>query len=79
MLARGADIERETDDGATPLITSIYVHRTEMTKFLFKVGASVHRMAIDSPISHAATRAERAPEIFQIFLDYGAAIHITAG
>ena len=79
MLDAGANIERERDDGGTPLLIAIYKHHVDIVKLLLERGSDVNSPVIDSPpIFHAATRSEHAPELIQVLLDHGADLEATA-
>jgi ankyrin repeat protein len=80
MLDSGANIERQDDDGATPLILAIYDHQITMIKLLLERGADVHYPIIElPPIYHAVMQGTRAPEIIELLLTHGADLNVTAG
>ncbi|CAG5156716.1 uncharacterized protein ALTATR162_LOCUS4512 [Alternaria atra] len=80
MLDDGANIERTTDNGGTPLIIAIYKHHIDIIALLLKRGADVNWPVIDSPpIFHAVTQKEHAPQIIQLLLDYGGMLEAVAG
>jgi hypothetical protein len=54
MLDDGANIERQDDEGASPLIIAIYASQIDMITLLLERGADFHYPIIDSPpIFHA--------------------------
>ncbi|KAL6706799.1 hypothetical protein ACN47E_005135 [Coniothyrium glycines] len=72
-VEQGADLERKTNDGRTPLSIAIQKKQPSMVEWLLTQGASVHH-GVDNrpPIVHAILTSERAPRLIQLLLNRGA-------
>jgi ankyrin repeat protein len=80
MLDDGANVERGTNGGVTPLIMAIYKSHIAIITLLLESGANVNAPFDDlTPIFHAVMQKERAPRIIQLLLDYGANLEAVAG
>jgi ankyrin repeat protein len=80
MLDDGANVERDTDDGETPLVLAIHKQHTDIITLLLENGADVNYPSNDlPPLFHAVTQKERAPHIIQLLLDYGAHLDAVVG
>jgi ankyrin repeat protein len=80
MVDGGANVERDTDDGETPLVLAIHKQHTDIISLLLENGADVNYPIIDlPPIFHAVTQKERAPQMIQLLLDYGADLDAVVG
>jgi len=75
MLDDGANVERGTDEGESPLILAIWKQDIAIITLLLERGADVTR-PFDGfpPIHYAVMQKERAPQIVQLLLDYGASL-----
>ncbi|KAI4946132.1 hypothetical protein J4E91_007575 [Alternaria rosae] len=75
MLDDGANVERGTDEGESPLILAIWKQHISIITLLLERGADISR-PFDGfpPIHHAVMQKDRAPQIIQLLLDYGASL-----
>ncbi|KAI4679461.1 hypothetical protein J4E81_010407 [Alternaria sp. BMP 2799] len=75
MLDDGANVERGTDEGESPLILAIWKQDIAMITLLLERGADITR-PFDGfpPIHYAVMQKERAPQIIQLLFDYGASL-----
>ncbi|KAI4912360.1 uncharacterized protein J4E92_009990 [Alternaria infectoria] len=73
MLDDGANVERGTDEGESPLILAIWKQDIAIITLLLERGADVTR-PFDGfpPIHHAVMQQDRAAQIIQLLLDHGA-------
>jgi ankyrin repeat protein len=80
MLDAGLNIERDRDDGATPLSIAISKLHADIVQLLLERGADANSPVINSPpIFHAVLTSEHAPRLIQLLLDHGADIEVTTG
>ncbi|KAI4686635.1 uncharacterized protein J4E84_005916 [Alternaria hordeiaustralica] len=75
MLDDGANVERGTDEGESPLILAILKQDIAIIMLLLERGADVTR-PFDGfpPTHHAVMQKDRAPQIIQLLLDHGASL-----
>lgn len=75
MLDDGANVERGTDEGESPLILAIWKQHIAIITLLLERGADMS-CPFDGfpPIHHAVMQKDRAPQIIQLLLDYGASL-----
>lgn len=79
-LDSGLDIERETNDGFSPLVIAILEHHLPLASFLLERGASLHhRIKRLPPLVHAAMSPAHGPEFMQMLLSYGAILTGVSG
>jgi len=75
MLDGGANVERGTDEGESPLILAIWKQDIATITLLLERGADVTR-PFDGfpPVHYAVMQKDRAPQIIQLLLDHGASL-----
>ena len=73
MLDDGANVERGTDEGESPLMLAIWKQDIAIITLLLERGADVTR-PFDGfpPTHHAVMQKDRAPQIIHLLLDHGA-------
>ncbi|KAF2856018.1 hypothetical protein T440DRAFT_513113 [Plenodomus tracheiphilus IPT5] len=65
----GANIERENDDGITPLVLSIIHSQIDVIRLLLEKGAEVdHLVEGLPPTVHAVENAQHAPQILKLLI-----------
>lgn len=72
-LDSGADIERENDDGFSPLLLALISHKVEAIQLLLERGAATyHRVGDMLPIVVALQKPETTTQVVKLLLDHGA-------
>ncbi|KAH9870583.1 hypothetical protein IAQ61_006059, partial [Plenodomus lingam] len=74
------NLERENDDGITPLVLSIIHSQFDIIRLLLEKGAEVdHPVDGVPPIVHAVENANKGPRVMQLLMDHGADPRIVSG
>ncbi|KAJ5027096.1 ankyrin repeat-containing domain protein [Bipolaris maydis] len=80
MLDTGVDVERQRDDGASPLVIAISKRHADTVQLLLERGIDVDSPVLSGPpIFHAVKASEDAPRLIQLLLDHGADVQATTG
>lgn len=80
MLDAGVDVERQRDDGATPLVIAISKRHADIVQLLLERGIDVDSPVLNAPpVFHAVKASEHAPRLIQLLLDHGADVQATTG
>ncbi|KAF5851166.1 hypothetical protein GGP41_003998 [Bipolaris sorokiniana] len=78
MLDAGVDVERQRDDGATPLVIAISKRHADIVQLLLERGIDVDSPVLNAPpVFHAVKASEHAPRLIQLLLDHGADVQAT--
>ena len=76
LLARGADINGQTESGATALIYAVSHHQPEVVEVLIKAGANVNAISNAgwSVLDYAREYGRSEGQLIELLLEAGAGI-----
>lgn len=77
MLLKGADIETETEEGATPLIIAVSAGHLDVVKTLLAYGADPDKITNDGMSSLLISAKNNNVDMAEVLIRYGADINIT--